>query len=34
MSLHVTNLIFNTVLIFCQLNTRAAAPPGRRLQSC
>ena len=29
MSLHVTNMIFNTVLIFCQLNTMAAALPSR-----
>ncbi len=29
MSLHITNLIFNTVLIFCQLNTMAAALHSR-----
>lgn len=29
MSLHVTTLVFNTVLIFCQLNTMAAALPSR-----
>ena len=29
MSLHVTNMIFNTVLIFCQLHTMAAALPSR-----
>lgn len=29
MSLHITSLIFNTVLIFCQMNTMAVALPSR-----
>ncbi len=29
MSLHITTLVFNTVLIFCQLNTMAMALPSR-----